>query len=38
MEAKLVCEVDIEGTEGMMTRGKERDSGDERTMGVGIDK
>lgn len=28
MEAKLGCEVNVEGAECMVTRGEERDSGD----------
>jgi hypothetical protein len=42
MKANLVCGVDmdsvVEETEDMMTRGEERDSGDERMVRVGFDK
>lgn len=38
MESKLVCEVDVEGTEDIMIRGEERDNGDGRMVQVGIDR
>ena len=42
MEANLVCGVDmdsvVERAEGVVTRGEERDSGDERMMRAGFDK
>jgi hypothetical protein len=38
MKANLVCEVDVEGTEGMMTRGEKRDNSDKRMVRVGINK